>query len=47
VAGPLSLLATNRFDFMSELIVGPMRSDSRSDRSEIGCRLQVSFLLLS
>ena len=47
MAGPLSLLATNRFDFMSELIVGPIRSDSLSDRSEIGCRLQVSFLLLS
>ncbi len=47
MAGPLSLLATNLLDFMSEFMAGPIKSDYLSDRSEMGCRLQESFLLLS
>ena len=47
VLGPLSDFAPIFLVLMSELMTFPMRSDYLSDRSEIGCKDILSFLLLT
>jgi len=44
---PLSLLGPVFLGLTNECMVGAIKSDSLSDLSEMGCKLQLSFLLLS
>jgi len=46
VLGPLSDRAPIFLVFIKEFMAFPMRSDYLSERSEIGCKVILSFLLL-